>query len=141
MASIIWGAIGIVGGTAILIYSMNQRGYGGDYGAGRAAGLLFAIGFIGAGIFALVSGIRESSTRTFKPRKRRRPQPRRYRDDDDDDDRYDNEPPRRRRSRDRDDCDDEDDEPRSRRRRDRERDDDDDDRRPRRTSRRRDDDD
>lgn len=140
MASIIWGAIGIVWGIAVLIFSASQKS-GGAYGAGQAAGLLFAIGFIGAGIFALVSGIRESSSRTFKPRKRRRPKPRRYRDDDYDN--SDDEPPRRRRSpRDRDDHDDDDDEPRSRRSRDRDRydDDDDEDRRPRRTYRRRDDD-
>ena len=88
MRNMIFGGIGVLWGSGVLLYSFLGRGEraGGAYGAGQAAGTVFGFLLLGVGLFYLISGIRNLSQHEprRKPRKRKRRPPT---DDEDEDDR------------------------------------------------------
>ena len=83
MRNVIFGAIGVLFGGAVLVASF-VRGEGiasGSYGAGQMAGLVFAVLLLGVGAFYLIQGLRNLGRE--EPEERPRKRKRRPRDDDD----------------------------------------------------------
>jgi len=52
----IMGGIGTAWGLAIIIYSATTTRYGGAYGAGQVAGMMFGILMFGVGLYYLIRG-------------------------------------------------------------------------------------
>ena len=77
MRNIIFGAIGVLWGSLLLLYSIfGPANQGGAYGAGQTAGTVFGVLMLGAGLYYLVQGIQTISqadkSGRSKKRKRRR---------------------------------------------------------------------
>jgi hypothetical protein len=75
MRNLVFGAIGVVWGLGILIFSLVRGGPQGEgaYAAGQMVGLLFGVLLLGVGGYYLFDGIRTVRAESEKPKKRKRP--------------------------------------------------------------------
>lgn len=85
MRHVIFGAVGVLWGGAILLYAAFGAPRGeGAFGAGQLAGTLFGVVMFAAGLYYLIDGIRGTGSDDEpreRPRKKKKRKPRRDEDD------------------------------------------------------------